>query len=120
MRQLLRWMLLASLVLPASVLAHARLEKAEPARRAELKTAPTKIHLTFNESVEAAYSNIMLLDAAGETLASGARPGATARSVELALPALPAGEYRVRYRALSVDGHVIEADYPFRVKSATP
>ena len=114
------WLLVASIALPGIAWAHARLEKAEPAKRAELKTAPAKIRLTFNESVEASYSKITVEDAAGKSLESGAAPGADARSIELALPALPPGEYRVRYRALSVDGHVIEADYPFRIKAASP
>ena len=114
------WTLVASLALPGMALAHARLEKAEPAKRAELKTAPAQIRLTFNESVEAAYSKIIVEDAAGKALASGATPGPYARSIELAVPPLPPGAYRVRYRALSVDGHVIEADYAFRIKATAP
>ena len=114
------WMLVASLALPGSALAHARLEKAEPAKRSELKTAPSQIRLTFNESIEAGYSRITVENAAGEALAAGAAPGPNARSIELPLPALAPGGYRVRYRALSVDGHVIEADYRFHLKATSP
>ena len=119
-RQICSWVLMASLAVPGLASAHARLEKSEPAKRAELKAAPRLIRLTFNEAVEVGYSKITVEDASGKALGSGAEPGASARSIELPLPSLPPGEYRVRYRALSVDGHVIEADYPFRIKPGSP
>ena len=119
-RWICAWMLMTSLALPGHAVAHARLEKAEPAKRAALKAAPSQIRLTFNESVEAGYSKITVEDAAGKALEAGAAPGPDARSIELALPPLPPGEYRVRYRALSVDGHVIEADYRFSIKATAP
>ena len=120
LRQTCKWVLVLGLGLPAGAFAHARLEQAEPAKRAALSAAPTQIRLKFNESVEAGYSRITVEDATGAAIAEGVEPGADARSLELRLPALPPGEYRVRFRALSVDGHVIEADYPFRIKPATP
>ena len=37
------------------------------------------------------------------------------RLLSVALPPLPGGAYAVRYRVLSVDGHVVEGAYSFTV-----
>jgi methionine-rich copper-binding protein CopC len=38
------------------------------------------------------------------------------RKLSVTLPALASGRYVVRYRALSVDGHVVESSFVFTVK----
>jgi methionine-rich copper-binding protein CopC len=35
------------------------------------------------------------------------------------VPALPAGAYTVKYRVLSVDGHVVEAELTFTVRGGS-
>jgi methionine-rich copper-binding protein CopC len=32
------------------------------------------------------------------------------------IPTLPAGTYTVKFRVLSVDGHIVEAEFPFSVR----
>jgi methionine-rich copper-binding protein CopC len=38
------------------------------------------------------------------------------KRLSVTLPALAAGTYTVRARVLSVDGHIVEATFPFTVK----
>ena len=38
------------------------------------------------------------------------------RKLSVTLPALGPGQYAVRYRVLSVDGHVVESSFVFSVK----
>lgn len=104
------------------VLAHAMLTKAEPARRAALAKAPVQVRLWFNEAVEKDYAALTLLDANKQPL-TDAIPQISAddpKSIVLPLPELPPGKYTVKFRILSVDGHVVDSSYEFTVKSKAP
>jgi methionine-rich copper-binding protein CopC len=39
--------------------------------------------------------------------------------LSVGVPPLPAGSYAVKYRVLSVDGHVVEAEFGFTVRGAS-
>jgi methionine-rich copper-binding protein CopC len=39
--------------------------------------------------------------------------------LSVGVPALPAGAYTVKYRVLSVDGHVVEAELTFTVRGGS-
>ena len=41
------------------------------------------------------------------------------KELSVSLGTLEAGTYTVRYRILSVDGHVVEANFPFTIKPAS-
>ena len=98
--------------------AHASLSRAEPAARSVMSVAPSRLRLRFNEAVEAKYSAIELRGPDGVVTGSGPLSTPDPSTLELPLPALPAGAYEVHYRVLSADGHVIEAGYRFSVKDA--
>lgn len=104
------------------VLAHAMLVKAEPARRAALAKAPVQVRLWFNEEVEKDYAALTLLDESKRALTE-VIPQISAddpKSIVLPLPELPPGKYTVKFRVLSVDGHVVDSSYDFTVKSKAP
>lgn len=113
---------LASLVLlcvTETAFAHAALVKAEPARRAILTTSPKQVRLWFNEEIEADYASLSLLDANGKPLTKN-KPLVypdDAKSIFLELPELVGGQYTVKFRVLSVDGHVVDSEYKFTVKN---
>jgi hypothetical protein len=111
------WMALAP-----NAYAHAQLVKAEPAQRATVMEAPAKVSLWFNEEIEGAYASLSVVDGAGKpvTDAKAALASDDPKSLVLALPALAPGNYTVKYRVLSVDGHVVEASYDFTVKEKPP
>ena len=102
----------------APALAHSMLVKAEPPRRAVLAQAPAQVQLWFNEEIEGDYASLVVLDAEKHpvteikpTLASDDR-----KSIVLPLPELTPGKYLVKFRVLSVDGHVVESYFDFTVK----
>lgn len=104
------------------VLAHAMLVKAEPARRAALVKAPVQVRLWFNEGVEKDYAALTVLDESKRPLTE-VIPQISAddpKSIVLPLPELPPGKYTVKFRVLSVDGHVVDSSYDFTVKSKAP
>jgi methionine-rich copper-binding protein CopC len=102
-----------------TALAHAMLVKAEPARRAALTKAPSQVRLWFNEEIEKDYASLAVQDAAKATITE-IKPHVAAddpKSIVLPLPELEAGKYTVKFRVLSVDGHVVDSSYDFTVKS---
>ena len=104
------------------VFAHAMLVKAEPARRAALTRAPAQVRLWFNEEIEKDYASLAVQDAAKAPVAE-AKPHVAAddpKSIVLPLPELEPGKYTVKFRVLSVDGHVVDSSYDFTVKSKVP
>jgi hypothetical protein len=98
---------------------HAALVKSSPARRATLGEAPARVELVFNERLEPAYARLSVEDAGGNRVDLGdvtvAREDGRQLSVSLP-PRLAPGTYTVRFRVLSVDGHVVESRFPFTVK----
>lgn len=98
--------------------AHASLVKAEPARRAVLSTYPKQIRLWFNEEIEADYASLIVLNEKKEAVTDKkplVHPD-DSKSIFLELAELPPGKYTVKFRVLSVDGHVVDADYGFTIK----
>ncbi len=105
-----------------SVFAHAMLVKAEPARRAALTRAPAQVRLWFNEEIEKDYASLAVQDAAKGPVTE-IKPHVAAddpKSIVLPLPELEPGKYTVKFRVLSVDGHVVDSSYDFTVKSKVP
>ncbi len=112
-------MLLAALFLaPPPVWPHASLVRSSPARRATLTTAPDRVQLWFNEAVEAKFSSVSVLDAGGRPvdLADARVDPEDPKRLSVGLRPLGRGTYRVRFRVLSVDGHVVESEFPFTLR----
>jgi methionine-rich copper-binding protein CopC len=112
-------MLLALLLaVPTSGWAHAYLVKSSPARRAVLSNPPSRVVLWFNERLEAQFSQLSVWSREGEQVDSGdtlVGPD-DPKKLSVGVPPLPAGAYSVKFRVLSVDGHVVEAEFPFSVR----
>lgn len=116
-----RSLALAGLALAAaspSAFAHAKLQAADPQPGSTLAQAPKQVRLKFNEALEPAFSKIALTGpqngavAVGATTIDPADPAAMAVS----LPPLAAGEYHVRWSAMSHDGHKVKGEVAFKVK----
>jgi copper resistance protein C len=107
------------LLVPVSSWGHAYLVKSSPTRRAVLSTPPTRVVLWFNERLEAQFSQLSLWNAEGQQMDGGdVQVGADDRKMlSVGIPTLPPGSYIVKYRVLSVDGHIVEANYPFTIRS---
>ena len=102
--------------LPAG--AHAVLVRSTPPGRATLAEKPDRVQLWFNERLEPAFSSVSVWSSAGTQVDAGdARVGPDdAKRLSVTLPPLPPGAYSVRYRVLSVDGHVIDSSFSFTIR----
>ena len=112
-------LLIVLLMVPITSWGHAYLVKSSPARRAVLSNAPARIVLWFNERLEARFSQLSVWNAEGQQVDGGSvQVGPDdGKRLSVDVPTLPAGSYTVKYRVLSVDGHVVEAEFPFTVRS---
>ncbi|THJ14166.1 MAG: copper resistance protein CopC [Nitrospira sp. CG24C] len=102
----------------APALAHSMLVKAEPPRRAVLAKTPAQVRLWFNEELEGEYASLIVLDAEKHPVTE-IKPQLAPddpKSIVLPLPELTPGKYSVKFRVLSVDGHVVESSFDFTVK----
>ena len=110
--------LLISLLCPSSLWAHAYLVKSVPAQRATLYRAPAKIQLWFNERLEPRYSSFTVSESSGNLVETikGQVDSVDTKLIAATIKALPPGRYLVKFRVLSVDGHVVEDQFPFTIK----
>ena len=105
---------------PAAAWSHAYLVRSTPAARAAVARSPERVQLWFNERLEPAYSRVSVHNRDGQRVDVGDVQVAPAEPTRLSVgvPSLPAGSYAVKYRVLSVDGHVVEAEFSFTVRGA--
>lgn len=117
-----RWMWRLLLAVLAATLAphaaaHAKLERAVPAAGSAVRESPPRLTLWFSQRIEPAFSRVRVLNSRGTQVDNGDAQvdGADARMLGVSLPELAPGTYRVRWRVLSVDSHVIEGHFTFNV-----
>jgi len=119
---IMRILLVLALVLGlgiAGARAHAFLDHANPAVGSRLTAAPAEVRLWFTTALEPAFSSLKVVDAAGHPvdLGDGKVDGADPSLLKATLKPLPSGTYKVIWRVVSVDTHVTEGDFNFRVGS---
>jgi copper resistance protein C len=102
----------------AVVSGHAALVRSIPAARAELRRAPASVQLWFNERLEPVYSSLSVVDQAGRRVDDqDVRVGPEdTKLLSVSLPTLAPGSYTVRFRVLSIDGHVVQSEFPFTIR----
>jgi copper transport protein len=106
---------------------HVELRSSSPGRDAVLASAPDAVFLHFTGRVDTALSRIEVTGPDGRGLRLGAleHPGPDSEDrLRATLPsALEPGRYRVNWRTVSPDGHVVEGSFDFwieRPDEATP
>lgn len=109
--------LVALLALASAAAAHGVLERSEPRGGSVLKSSPAQVRLHFTGAIEPAYSHARVLDESGRPVDLGdSAVDATNRALlRVSLPPLRPGRYKVAWRVLSVDSHVTEGAFTFRV-----
>lgn len=109
---------LAVVIAPTILFAHARLVRSAPAANGRLETPPTELKLWFSEQPELRFTSIQLLDSAGGTMPLGAVAQAgndrTGIVVPIAEPVV-AGRYTVVWRTAAADGHGTNGRFAFTV-----
>ena len=113
---------LAALLLGASAAwGHAFLDRAEPRVGSTVKSPPSQVRVWFSQDLEPAFSTLEVVNERGDRVDQGPAKADAANPVLLQVPLKPLrpGTYRVKWRVLSVDTHVTEGDFTFRV-TGTP
>jgi len=107
------------LISPAS--AHTSLVSSLPESGAVLNKVPSEVRLKFNEDlllIDTKNPNrIEVINGIGQVVSGMTMVDGPEIYTPLDLSFEPSGEYTVKYRVVSADGHPIEGDYQFTVAS---
>ncbi|MFN2224610.1 MAG: copper resistance protein CopC, partial [Candidatus Promineifilaceae bacterium] len=98
--------------------AHAVLVRSSPAANSSLADPPTAIEIWFSEPLEETYTDLRVVNAAGDDVGAGNSivDASNVTHLSLALDSLEPGIYTVIWQTLSqVDGHVWSGYFPFTV-----
>jgi methionine-rich copper-binding protein CopC len=110
---------LLSLVASSLAQAHAFLDHADPRVGSTVKGSPPVVKIWFTEELEGAFSKIMVSDAKGQEVDrkdSKVDP-ANKTVMTVSLDSLPAGTYKVTWRAVAVDTHHTMGTFTFTVSA---
>jgi methionine-rich copper-binding protein CopC len=103
-------------LLAASASAHSLLLESSPAAGATLDEGPPQISLRFNNRIEKKLSTVRVLDERGAQRPVIVLVGdGPADRLITSMPALAPGAWRVEWRVLSTDGHIVSGGFSFRV-----
>lgn len=115
---LLAALVAASVVAPAAG-AHAKLVSTSPPDGAIVANAPTQIRVFFDDAVIVGPDNAVVRNGGASVLAGKPRVVAGGRELVLPVRKLDAGDYSVRWRILSDDGHIEGGVFAFRIGART-
>jgi copper resistance protein C len=97
--------------------AHALLVRTIPGADSAVHESPAKLKLWFSGPLEATFSTVEVFDGTDKRVDKGDPQveGADRKLLQVSVPKLPAGTYRVTWRVLSVDRHVSRGDFTFEI-----
>jgi copper resistance protein C len=109
--------LLALTVAVSDAAAHAFLDHAAPPVGSAVHGSPSQVRLWFTQELEPAFSTLKVVSIDGKQVDKQDKQvdRVDPTLLEVSLPQLVPGRYRVVWRALSVDTHVTEGDFVFDV-----
>jgi len=117
MRHVILGLLLIVVASSARLEGHAFLERAEPAVGSTVQPSPPQIRIWFSEKIEPALSSVQVFDASGKEVDKhDVRLDRSNHALlHVSLPPLEVGSYKVVWRVVSVDTHVTNGSFSFRV-----
>ena len=97
--------------------AHAFVDHTEPAVGSQIHSAPTQVKIWFTEKLEPALSKIQVFDISGQEIDKRdvKIDQSNAALLTVSLPELKPGNYKVVWRAVSVDTHVTTGNFTFEL-----
>lgn len=110
---------MAALVLaPSGAAAHAFPDHSEPRVGHTVAASPPSVRIWFDGQIEPVFSTLRVEDRDKRRVDKGdAHVSPTDGTLlEVGLPTLPPGRYRVFWSVVARDGHRTEGDFAFRVK----
>jgi len=105
------------LLAAARLSAHAFLEHSDPPVGGKVHSSPVAVRIWFTEAIEAAFSSIKVFDVTGKEVdKKDTHSNASNRPLlEVSLPRLGPGTYKVVWRAVSADTHVTNGNFSFEI-----
>jgi len=108
----------ALLAIPVSAETHAFLNRSDPPEGTTLNVPPVQVRIWFDGPIEPAFSTIRVENSNKRHVDKG--DGRVHPSdhtlLEVSVPPLRPGTYRVFWSVIARDGHRKEGDFPFRIK----
>ncbi|AQT83181.1 copper resistance protein CopC [Mycolicibacterium litorale] len=99
--------------------AHTALIASDPAKDAQISAPLTTVVLTFSESINPTFANVVVRSADGRDWVTGqVRVDGPRLTVDVGPQPLPRGGYTVGYRVVSADGHPVSGSYAFTITAA--
>ena len=104
-------------LLAARINAHGFLEHSDPSVGSKVHSAPAAVRIWFTEAIEPRFSSIQVFDATGKQIdKKDTRSDPSNRSLlQVSLPRLGPGTYKVVWGVVSVDTHVTKGDFTFQI-----
>ena len=105
------------LLLAARANAHGFLEHSDPSVGSKVHSAPAAVRIWFTEAIEPRFSSIQVFDATGKQVdKKDTHSDPPNRSqLQVSLPRLGPGSYKVIWRIVSVDTHRTNGDFRFQI-----
>ena len=120
MKRIFGALLLVIFLAPISSYAHSTLVTSNPKSGAALSKSPNSISLTFNENlIKIAGKNVSrlsLTDSNNSVIKLGKTNINKSRITAKIISALKSGNYKIRFRVVSSDGHPISGAIKFSIK----
>jgi methionine-rich copper-binding protein CopC len=93
------------------------LERSDPPVGGKVHSAPAAVRIWFTEAIEPRFSSIQVFDATGKQVdKKDTHLDPSNRSLlQVSLPRLGPGNYKVVWRIVSVDTHRTNGDFTFQV-----
>ncbi len=98
---------------------HAFPDHSEPRVGWTVPTPPSQVKIWFDGAIEPIFSTITVMNADKQRVDKGdGRVNPSDNTIlEISLPSLPPGKYRVYWSVVARDGHRTEGDFPFTIGS---
>ncbi len=114
----LGWLVLSLSAATATVLAHMKATKFEPAAESTVSAAPQRVQVWFTEPPDSKVSKLELIGPPGAIKLGGLQATEDKSIVATIDDALPNGRYTARWQSAGNDGHVQKGEFAFTVQRA--
>jgi methionine-rich copper-binding protein CopC len=105
-------------VMPNAARGHAYPDHADPKVGATINTSPDRVRIWFDSELEPDFSTIMVHNSENTMVDNrdGRVNPSDATLLEVSVPRLPPGKYRVIWSVVARDGHRTEGIYTFSIR----
>jgi methionine-rich copper-binding protein CopC len=113
------FILLTALAMPSYSFAHAKMVRASPDKDAVLTESPKQVDVWFDDKVGTEYKALAVIDSKGKRVDNKdmVQEASDLTHFYVTVPLLAPDTYTVRYRAVSIDTHIVTGKYQFTIKA---